>query len=219
MQVTPDSPATAQPDIRQLPLGPLQTNCYFLGCRRTRQAVFIDPGWDGRGLANLAAKDGYTVSAIWLTHSHFDHIGGLADLKAVTDAPIYAHRDALPMLRLGAQAGMRFGVMIPEPPEADRLLAAGDELTVGDHTVRVLYTPGHAPGHVCFYLAAHAVLFDGDVLFQGSIGRTDLPGADYATLMQSIDSQLLALPDETQVLSGHGSLTTIGRERKSNPFL
>jgi glyoxylase-like metal-dependent hydrolase (beta-lactamase superfamily II) len=206
-------------EILQLPLGPLQTNCYLLGCEKTMTAAVIDPAWNGRSIAATADEKGYTISHILLTHTHFDHVGGLAELKEETNAPIYIHPEAIQMLSQANMSAAFFGLSIPAPPPPDMMLAEGEIIQVGELSLKVLYTPGHAPGHVCFYLEAHQVLFDGDVLFQGSIGRTDLPGSDYPTLLQSITDKLLTLPDETHVLSGHGPATTIGQERWGNPFL
>ena len=146
-------------------------------------------------------------------------MGGLADLKEISGAPIYIHPEAIPMLALAAQSATRFQLSIPQPPPADEMLAAGDVIQVGNLKLDVLFTPGHAPGHVSFYLAEDNVIFDGDVLFQQSIGRTDLPGGDHALLMQVIREKLMVLPDETAVLSGHGPATTIGQEKIWNPFL
>lgn len=206
-------------DILQLPRGPLQTNCYILGCQQTMQAAVIDPSWEGAGIAATAVEKGYQITHILLTHTHFDHVGGLAELKAATNVPIYIHADAAPMLAQAVQSAAFFGLTLPAPPPADHMLADGDVVSVGRLSLDVLYTPGHAPGHLCFYLKEHNVIFDGDVLFQQSIGRTDLPGGDYATLLQSIRTRLLPLPDDTHVLSGHGPATTIGQERQGNPFL
>ena len=207
--------------IRQLPLGPMQTNCYILGCTDTDKAAVIDPSWDGAAIANYLSEDGLVLESILLTHAHFDHVGGLGELKNLyPDIPIYIHPDGAAMLGMAEAQAKLFGMPFPvTPPPADRMLAAGDQLTVGSMTLDVLYTPGHAPGHVSFHLASHQVIFSGDVLFYGSIGRTDLPGADHATLIDVIEKQLLVLPDETQVLSGHGPVTTIGQERATNPFL
>ncbi|MEJ2750800.1 MAG: MBL fold metallo-hydrolase [Anaerolineae bacterium] len=206
-------------EIFQLPLGPLQTNCYLLACRVTQQMAVIDPSWNGRAIAQAAADKGCTISHILLTHSHFDHVGGLAELKDAVNAPIYIHPDAVSMLEQANLSARFFQMSIPDPPPADEMLAEGQLLQIGSLKVHVLFTPGHAPGHVSFHLPEHKVLFDGDVLFQGSIGRTDLPGGDTNLLMRTIWDKLMVLPDETQVLSGHGPATTIGAERQHNPFL
>ncbi len=205
--------------INQLPLGPLQTNSYFIGSEATKKAVIIDPSWDGALIAQFIADSGFTLEKILLTHAHFDHVGGLNELKAVHDVPVYAHPDALPMLEHAAASAAHFGVEMQAIAPPEQTIQAGDAIAVGDLTLQVLYTPGHAPGHVSFYLPEHNVVFSGDALFRGSIGRTDLPGGDYQQLITSIESELLTLPDETQVLSGHGAATSIGQERKTNPFL
>jgi glyoxylase-like metal-dependent hydrolase (beta-lactamase superfamily II) len=191
----------------------------MIACTISRKVAVIDPSWDGRGLARRVEGEGWSIDKILLTHAHFDHVGGLAELKSVTKAPIYIHPEAVPMLGMAEAAGRAWGFAIEPSPPPDEMLSDGQNLAVGELVLNVLYTPGHAPGHVCFYLQEQGVIFDGDVLFQGSIGRTDLPGGDYKLLMKSIQDKLLPLPDSTLVLSGHGSPTTIGDEKRWNPFL
>ncbi len=205
--------------IRQFPLGPLQTNCYLVGCEQTQNAAVIDPSWNGPGIAEAAEQDGWQISHILLTHSHFDHVGGLADLKAATNAPVYIHADAVKMLNQANVMASMFGMTIKAPPPPDELLTPGQIIEVGELKLHTLFTPGHAPGHVSFYLPEFHIVFDGDVLFRDSIGRYDFPDSDYDTLMNSINQELMTLPDETRVFSGHGLETTIGRERQLNPFL
>lgn len=205
--------------IRQLTLGPLQTNCYIVGCEETQLAAVIDPAWDGQGIVAAAEVVGWEITHILLTHSHFDHVGGLQETKDATGAPIYIHGDAVEMLGNTTMSAAFFGLRMPAPPAPDEYLANGQIIEIGKLKLHTLLTPGHAPGHVCFHLPEYRVLFDGDVLFKGGIGRTDLPGGDYESLMRSIARDLLPLPDDTRVFSGHGPSTTIGEERLTNPFL
>jgi glyoxylase-like metal-dependent hydrolase (beta-lactamase superfamily II) len=167
----------------------------------------------------MADNDGWVISHILLTHTHFDHVGGLQELKQATGAPIYVHPDAVPMLQNTTMSAAFFGVTVAAPPPPDEMLAKDQIIRVGDLSLHVLSTPGHAPGHVCFHLPEYKVVFDGDVLFQGSIGRTDLPGGNYQQLIDSIQNELLTLPDETQLFPGHGLATTVGDEKQNNPFL
>jgi hydroxyacylglutathione hydrolase len=205
--------------VRQLPLGPLQTNCYLIGCEETLQAAVVDPSWNGRSIVATAETDGWEITHILLTHSHFDHVGGLEEVKALTGAPIYIHAEAVEMLNNTTMSAAFFGLRVSPPPSPDEYLSDGQEIQLGELLIQVMYTPGHAPGHVSFYLPDYRIVFDGDVLFQDGIGRTDLPGGDYATLMETIQEKLLTLPDETKVFSGHGPATTIGQERRNNPYL
>jgi glyoxylase-like metal-dependent hydrolase (beta-lactamase superfamily II) len=204
--------------IKQLPVGAIQTNCYIVGCEETREGVIIDPGDEaGRILAEVEA-DGLAIQYVLNTHAHFDHILANGAVVKATGAPLALHSLDLPLLRQNGGADF-FGVPVAPSPEPDLELAEGDKISFGRYTFEVLFTPGHTPGHVSFYEAGLGVVFDGDVLFAGGIGRTDLPGGDYETLMRSIREKLLVLPDETTVCSGHGPVTTIGRERATNPWL
>lgn len=204
--------------VKQLSVGPIQTNCYIAGCETTKEGVVIDPGDEGERILAEVAALGLTIKYILNTHAHFDHIMANKALVEATGVPLALHPLDLPLLRQNGGA-MFFGIEAPPGPEPDLPLAPGDKITFGEFTLEVLFTPGHTPGHVSFYEAKAGVVFDGDVLFAGGIGRTDLPGGNYETLLNSINETLMVLPDETVVCSGHGPMTTIGRERASNPWL
>lgn len=198
--------------VRQLPLGQLQTNCYLLGCERTRQGVVIDPGDEAARIIGEIEALSLEVLFVLNTHAHFDHIGANAEVVAETGARLAIHALDLPLLHEAGGAAY-FGIDIPASPEPSLLLEEGTSIVFGDHTLRTLFTPGHTPGHVSFYEKSESMLFDGDVLFAGGIGRTDLPGGDHARLMESIEKKLMTLPDATRVYSGHGPATTIRGER------
>lgn len=202
--------------IEQLEVGPIMANCYIVGCEETGEAVVIDPGDDtDRILQRLASKK-LTVTYLINTHGHFDHVGGNRQMKAATDAPLLIHEGDAPMLnRLASDASM-FGLSAENSPAPDRTLADGDTIAFGNHTLTVLHTPGHSPGGIALH--GNGCVFVGDTLFSGSIGRTDLPGGDYDTLIRSVREKLFTLPDDTRVFCGHGPETTIGREKRHNPF-
>jgi glyoxylase-like metal-dependent hydrolase (beta-lactamase superfamily II) len=205
--------------ILTLPVGPLQTNCYLIGCPATGQAAAIDPGWSGADIFQAAQDAGLTLTHMLLTHAHFDHVGGAAELSALSAAQLLVHPDAAPSLARAHLEAEWWGLKLPAAPEPDAYLADGQTVTIGTLQIQVLDTPGHAPGHVSFYHAESQSAFDGDVLFSGGIGRTDLPGGNYPQLMRSIRDRLLLLPDETTLYPGHGPSTTVGDERRYNPFL
>lgn len=204
--------------VRALPVGPLQTNCYITGCEKTRQAAVIDPGGDVDRILSALDKDDFNLSAIINTHGHFDHVGGNNALKKATQADLMIHELDTPMLAHLTQTAAAWGLRAEASPAADRLLEDGDLIEVGDIQFKVIHTPGHSPGGICLYAKAEKALFVGDTLFAGSIGRTDLPGGDYDTLIHSIQSKLFILPDETVVYNGHMQSTTIGQEKRFNPF-
>jgi hydroxyacylglutathione hydrolase len=201
-------------------LGPVATNAYLVGETVSHTGVVIDPAWDGELIVEEARRRDWQIKALWLTHAHFDHIGGVgAIMRAVhpkpqialhpLDAPLYSAQGGAPL----------FGMHIEQGDEPTLQLKHGEILMLGEHTFEVRHCPGHTPGHVVFYCSAENVAFCGDVIFWGSIGRTDLPGGDYNTLIQSIQANILSLPDDTRLLSGHGGETTVGYERRNNPFL
>ena len=204
-------------EIVALPNGQFAENCYLVADTRTREAVMIDPGEESdRFLAELDARN-WALQAIWLTHGHIDHIMGVAAIHGVTGAPIHLHPLDRPLYDALPQYGSWVSMKLDSPPEPQAELRAGQLLAVGGYRFEVRFTPGHSPGSVSFL--GEGVIFGGDVLFNGSIGRTDLPGGDSATLMNTIQTEFLCLPDSTVVHSGHGLDTTIGMERLTNPFL
>lgn len=203
-----------------LTLGIVQTNCYIVGDTDTQQAVIFDAPDSAPKILAVLKAESWTLTDILLTHSHFDHILAVGDLKAATGAQVRLHRDDLEQYRMLPEHMQIFtGHTAPEPPKPDLLVEEGDTITVGSMVFTVLFTPGHSSGHVSYILESERVVFSGDCLFFGSIGRTDLPGGDYKMLMRSITEKLLPLGDEYTVAAGHMQTTTIGRERLSNPFI
>ena len=202
-----------------LPVGPLRCNCSIIGDETTREAIVIDPGDDVADILALIQKHNLQVKQIVITHAHIDHVGGAMKLRAATGAPILLnHHDYTLLKMLDIQAAW-LGMQSPGKVEIDRSLNELDKVEAGALTANVLYTPGHTEGSICLYLPAEQKLIAGDTLFAGSIGRTDLPGGSFEKIIASLHGKLLALPDETIVVPGHGPITTIGEERESNPFL
>ena len=211
----------AQVSIKMLTLGNLSTNCYIVADTESRQAVVIDPVDDAETILRIARAEDWTIKKIFATHGHFDHILASAELRELTNAPFLIHENELDNLRATPRAGLRFiGAPFPEPAPVDEYLTTElQKIEIGAISLQTLFTPGHSPGHIAFYMESANILFSGDTLFMGSVGRTDLPGGDTNTLFESIVQRLLPLGDDVQVLSGHTPPTTIGNERKRNPFL
>jgi glyoxylase-like metal-dependent hydrolase (beta-lactamase superfamily II) len=208
-------------EIRILTLGIAVTHCYILGDTETKEAVVIDPVDQAPLIYKTAQDAGWSIKLILATHAHFDHVLASKELKELTGAPFYIHGDSIPLLKNLPESGVRFtGHPFPEAAEPDRLLTSETEtIELGAIKFETLYTPGHAPGHIAFYMRDADIVISGDCLFAGSVGRTDLPGGDHNLLMHSIFDKLLPLGDDTKVLPGHMDLTTIGKERQTNPFI
>jgi len=202
-----------------LPVGPLQCNCSVIGDEATREAMVIDPGDDIEDVLALIRKHNLQVKQIVITHAHIDHVGGAMKLRAATGAPILLNQNDYALLKMLDVQAAWIGMVSPGKVEIDRSVTTGESVSVGSLTAQVLHTPGHTEGSICLYLPAEQKLIAGDTLFAGSIGRTDLPGGSMQKIMRSLHGTVLALPDETVVIPGHGPLTTIGDERESNPFL
>ena len=203
-------------------VGPFFKNGYVEGCERTKQAIFIDPGDEVEQLLDVIRAQELQVRHILLTHAHVDHVSGVAEAKRALNVPIHLHKEDLFLYQNAVRTGMMFGLTVEEPPPVDRFYDLEGLIAFGDYQVRVVHTPGHCPGGVCLAISkgdGTPHLFVGDTLFAGSIGRTDLPGGDYATLLRSITETLFAFPDASIVYSGHGPETTIGEEKASNPFV
>lgn len=204
-------------------VAPFFKNGFVLACEATRQAVLIDPGDEVQTLLAFAEKNGLDIRQILLTHAHVDHVTGVAVAKRVLGVPIYLHAADLPLYEHAVDHGRLFGLRVDPPPSVDRFYAPGEAIAFGEYQAHPHHTPGHCPGGVCLQVGRQGTegkqLFVGDTLFAGSIGRTDLPGGDYDTLIASIKNVLFGFGDDAVVYPGHGPSTTIGQERRTNPFL
>ena len=206
-------------DVHGFTVGPVAENCFFAARDGANEAIVVDPGEEGDRLIAELERLGLSVEAILLTHTHFDHVGAVAPLARHTGAPVYC-----PELEKQVLADIMSYVPWPgfgpfESYDADELVSGGEKLQLAGFDIDVIFTPGHSPGHVTYAFADEAALLSGDVLFQGSVGRTDLPGGDHPTLLASIGTLLERFPEETTVYPGHMGITTLGRERATNPFL
>jgi hydroxyacylglutathione hydrolase len=202
-----------------LTVGPFQENCYVIGDEETGVGAIVDPGDEATRIALTVEQTGLEIGHILITHAHIDHVGAVAALVDEYACPVLMHAEAEPMLNQLPTQAMMMGLRFGKVPTVDRHIEDEEVLEIGGLRLRSLYTPGHAPGHLAFYVESESVVFAGDALFAGSVGRTDLFGGSMEVLMQSINERLLTLPDKTKVYPGHGPETTIGNERAYNPFL
>jgi hydroxyacylglutathione hydrolase len=202
-----------------LPVGPLQCNCSIIGDETTREGMVIDPGDDIEDVLDLIEKHNLKIKQIVITHAHIDHVGGAMKLRAATGAPILLNQNDYALLKMLDVQAAWIGMKDPGKVEIDHSLGQSDKVQAGSLTADVIHTPGHTEGSICLYFPLENKLVAGDTLFAGSIGRTDLPGGSMEKIIRSLREKVMALPDDTLVVPGHGPLTTIGEERESNPFL
>ena len=205
--------------LEMLTVGPFQENCYVIGDQETGVGAIIDPGDEAARIALAVEQTNLEITQILITHAHIDHVGAVAALVDEYGCPVLMHAEAEPMLGQLPTQAMMMGLRFGKAPAVDHHIEDEASIEVGDLQLRSLYTPGHAPGHIAFYIESEGLLLSGDALFAGSVGRVDLPGGSMEVLMHSIEERLLTLPDETSVYPGHGPKTTIGTERRHNPFL
>ena len=204
--------------IKTLPVGPIMANCFIIGCDTTRKGAIVDPGDEAGHILSTVNQLGLTISYIINTHGHFDHVSANADVKAATNAPILIHKADAPMLGHLSETAATFGLRVKNSPAPDQFLEDGQKIQIGEIVLEVLHTPGHTLGGVSLF-DGNAHLFVGDTLFAGSVGRTDFPGGDFGTLKRSIREKLFTLDDDVKVHAGHGPDTTVGIERRTNPFV
>jgi hydroxyacylglutathione hydrolase len=205
--------------LETYPVGPLQCNCTLLGDAEAGEAIVIDPGDEVARIHKRLTELGLKLKQILVTHAHIDHVGGALKLKRLTGAPILLNENDLPLLKMMSMQAAWLGMPTPETAPPDESLVDGMRVGLDRFPAKVLHTPGHTQGSVSLHFAPMKMVIAGDTLFAGSIGRTDLPGGNFDQIIDSIQTRLLALPDETRVLPGHGPATTIGEERQGNPFL
>ena len=205
--------------VERLVVGRFQENCYIIGDEESGMGALIDPGDDAVRIVFAVEQTGLVISRILVTHAHVDHVRAVAPLVDEYSCPVLMHSEAAETLKTLPRQAIMMGVRLNKVPKVDVYIEDDEVLEIGTLRLRALYTPGHAPGHLAFYVEDEGLIFSGDTLFAGGIGRTDLPGGNMDLLMQSIFERLLTLPDDTRVLSGHGPETTIAREQMTNPFL
>lgn len=209
-------------EVKTVTVTGFQQNCRIAICTEKKEAVIVDPGGDAPQILKALEKSGATLAGVWLTHSHLDHCGGVAEILRKYPVELWAHPGEKFFRQRVTEICAMYGMPsegMENCPEPQHLISGGETLSVGNLSFAVLFTPGHSPGHVCFHHSESRTLLAGDTLFAGSIGRTDLPGGNGRQLLDSIESAILSLPDDTKVLPGHGPDTTVGVEREGNPFL
>jgi hydroxyacylglutathione hydrolase len=200
-------------------VGPLEVNCFILGCETTREGVIVDPGSEPEKILAAAGKLGLTIRQVINTHGHFDHVGGNRRVLAATGATLLIHGGDVPFLSRAADVATKYGLTTENSPPPDQLLEDGLLLTFGEYGMQALHTPGHTPGGCCLYLESEGKVITGDTLFAEGVGRTDFPGSSHEALIEGIRSKLLTLPDKTVAYPGHGPATTIGHEKRYNPYI
>lgn len=201
-----------------LPVGPLSANSFIIGCEETKEGVVVDPGADPGKIISAIDRLGLRITSIISTHGHFDHIGGNLRLLEHTGAKLLVHEKDIHLLPMASDIAARYGGTSDNSPQPDSFLADEMIIPLGNYRIRVLHTPGHTPGGCCLYIASEGVLISGDTLFADGVGRTDFPGGSHQALIESIRTRLFTLPDNTKVYPGHGRPTTIGHEKRHNPY-
>ena len=205
--------------LQMLTVGPFQENCYIVGDEASGAGAIVDPGDEAARIAIAVEQTELEIGQILLTHTHIDHVGAVVALADEYSCPVLLHEEAEPMLQQVQNQALMMGLKFGKVPTIDGYISDEETLKVGSLELKALHTPGHAPGHIAFYIEDEGLVLAGDALFSGSVGRVDLPGGSMEVLMRSIEDKLLTLPNETQVYPGHGPETTIGEERENNPFL
>jgi glyoxylase-like metal-dependent hydrolase (beta-lactamase superfamily II) len=200
-------------------VGPLEVNCFILGCESTGEGIIVDPGADPEKILAAVRRLGLTIRQVINTHGHFDHVGGNSRILAKTGAQLLIHGGDVPFLTRAADSATRFGLVSDDSPPPDRLLTDGMQITFGDYVMTVLATPGHTPGGCCLYLETQKKVITGDTLFAEGVGRTDFPGSSHKDLIEGIRTKLMTLPEETVAYPGHGPKTTIGHEKRYNTYI
>ncbi len=200
-------------------VGPLEVNCFILGCEATREGVIVDPGGDPEKILAAVERLGLTIRQVINTHGHFDHVGGNRRVLAATGATLLIHGNDVPFLSRAADVATMYGLSTENSPPPGRLLEDGMAITFGEYGMKVFHTPGHTPGGCCLYLESEGKVITGDTLFAEGVGRTDFPGSSHEALIEGIRTKLLTLPEATAAYPGHGPATTIGHEKRYNPYI